>query len=207
MSYPHHHTVQGTRTKKTITHYNDEAEEDKKGLVARCDYNSDSDDDAEPSNNPPVIILSKVSSSPSESTKSHPSITITPPIKGNETLNDLDKTMHYHLDDKKLEDLTKRVTSKAENITSKWNTNTHPLSPQSPKKIWLMSTIQIIITSTDRAMSLHKYRFEKNRDVDKHNTKLIKKQRYDFVRALDKEYGTMLEPRSEFWLNLVLELL
>ena len=100
--------------------------------------------------------------------------------------------MHYHLDDKILEELTKRVTSKAESITSKWNTHTHPIPPQSPNKSWLMSTIQSIITSTDRAMAPYKYRFETNRDAAKYNTKLIKKQRYNFVRSLDKEDGTML---------------
>lgn len=50
-----------------------------------------------------------------------------------------------------------------------------------------------------------KYKFENNIDAAKSNTKLIKKQRYDFVRVLNKEDGAMLEPGSKFQLNSILE--
>ena len=105
--------------------------------------------------------------------------------------------MQYHLSDEKLDKLKQRVTSKAMETTSKSNI-THPTPLISHNRSWLMSTIQTIITSADWVMSPHKYKFENTRDAAKYNTKLIKKQIYDFVRALGKEDGTILEPGSEF---------
>lgn len=54
-------------------------------------------------------------------------------------------------------------------------------------KSWLMTTIKLIITSTNRIMLQHKYVFENTRDVAIYITKLIKWNRYDFVNVLDKE--------------------
>ena len=108
---PSPHCSRHTHKAKTVTHYDEEVEEDKTGLVG-YDSNSDSDDNNELPKNPPLTKCSKVSPSPSESTKSHHSITVTPPIKGNEKLKDLDKTMHYHLDNKKVRRSNKESDTK-----------------------------------------------------------------------------------------------
>ena len=112
--------------------------------------------------------------------------------------------MQNHLKDDKLEALKQRVTSKAIDITSK-STHTHTPPSLPPKRSWLMTTIQTIITSANRVMLPHKYKFENTREAAKYNTKLIKKQRYDFIRALNKEDGTMIEPGSKFRLKSVLD--
>ena len=173
-------------------------------LLARVDEDSDSDDD---DNDDTTFTPNPLSTSKQTSLTTPPSLSSSsqlPTPNSNLTTIKLDTTMQYHLKDDKLESLKQRVTSRAIDITSK-STHTHTHPSLIPKRSWLMTTIQTIITSADRVMLPHKYKFENTREAAKYNIKLIKKQRYDFVRALDKEDGTMLELGSEFRLKSVLE--
>ena len=173
-------------------------------LFARVDVDSNADDedyDGSPrkpsyssiSKQPLVTSPTSFSASPKE-LKAHSNLT---DIK-------LDTLMQYYLNDNNLEDLKQRVTSKVMDITSKSNI-THPTSLIPHNRFWLMSNIQSVITSADRVMLPHKYKLENTREAAKYNTKLIKKPRDNFIRSLDKEDGTMLEPGSEFRLNSVLK--
>ena len=49
--------------------------------------------------------------------------------------------------------------------------------------------------------------FENTRDAAKTNTKLLKRYKYDFTRAIGREKGTMLEIGSEFRPAHALEIL
>ena len=188
--------------KKTVLEH-DEGE-DMLSLLARVNDDSDSDDDDndEPPIKPSHLLISEqpLDTSPTSSStspkepKSHSKLT---DIK-------LDTTMQYHLNGDNIEDSKQRVTSKAMYITSE-SKITHPTPLISRNRSWMMSIIQVVITFADRDMSPHKYKFENTREAAKYNTKLIKKQRYDFIRALDKDEGAMLELGSEFRLNSVLK--
>ena len=67
----------------------------------------------------------------------------------------------------------------------------------SSKESWLVHTIRTIVTSTDKIIYLHKYKFENTRDAAIYKTGILKQSKYDFTRALAKEDGKMLEPGSE----------
>ena len=71
---------------------------------------------------------------------------------------------------------------------------TNPNSPRS----WLMGTIKSIIESADKIMLPHKYNFVNNREATNFNTKLLKKEKYDLTKVLEKAKGSLMEPGSEF---------
>ena len=77
---------------------------------------------------------------------------------------------------------------------NKLHLDTYPNS----KDIWLLHTMKRIFKSTDKIINPHKYKFENNRDAAKFNTHTLKKYKFDFEVALQKEESTMLESGSEF---------
>ena len=87
---------------------------------------------------------------------------------------------------------------KATNIMSKYKNDCHISNNPKSKDSWLIHTIKSIINSTDKVISPHKYKFENTRDAAKFNAAILKRNKYDFTKALQKEKGTMLEPGSEF---------
>ena len=59
---------------------------------------------------------------------------------------------------------------------NKLHANTHPNSSAS----WLIYTIKQVMSSTDKGINPHRYKFDNNRDAEKLNTKILKKNRYYF---------------------------
>ena len=91
-----------------------------------------------------------------------------------------------------------QAMEKANKIMSKLHNDIHRKTNPTSHKSWLMATIRTIMNSTGKIILPHKYKFENTREAAKHNTTLLKKSKYDFVRAMQKELGTILEPGSEF---------
>ena len=75
------------------------------------------------------------------------------------------------------------------------------------KYSWLIATIKSIIKTSYKAILPHKYKFENTREDAKYNTKLLKKDRYNFRKVLRREKGTIMEPGPEFRSIEQLELL
>ena len=93
----------------------------------------------------------------------------------------------------KVSDKTKlKAMEKATSIIGthrkKLNRKTFPSSKDS----WLLYTIRTIITSTNKIIFPHKYKFENTRNNTKYNTDILKRSKYDFTRALAEEDGTIL---------------
>ena len=94
---------------------------------------------------------------------------------------------------------------KAAHIISEYKTHLHLVANPTSTDSWLMNTIRTTITSADKIISPHKYKFENTREAAKFNTAILKRSKYDFSKALYKEKGTMLEPGSEFRSKQILE--
>ena len=97
-----------------------------------------------------------------------------------------------------------KAMEKANKIMGKLQNDKHRIAHPRSRDSWLMAAIKTIINSTDKIILPHKYRFENTREAAKHNTKLLKNSRYDFVRAMKKEVGTIMEPGSEFRSHTIL---
>ena len=115
--------------------------------------------------------------------------------------SDNDDILHEHIS----EETKIKAMKKANRIMSRLNNNIHIKTNPGSRESWLMATIKTIINNTDRVILPHKYKFENTRDAAKYNTKLLKKNTYDFVRAIRKEKGTIMEPCSEFRTHTDLE--
>ena len=83
---------------------------------------------------------------------------------------------------------------KATEIMSKFKTIKHVQSNPTSKDAWLIATIKSIIITSDKIILPHKYKFENTKDAAKHNTKLLKKDKYNFTKTLKRETGTIMEP-------------
>ena len=63
---------------------------------------------------------------------------------------------------------------------------------------WLISQIKQILALEEVTPKMHKFAFSNDRNSAKINTKIIKKYRYDFVRACRKQKDSIVSPGSEF---------
>ena len=63
---------------------------------------------------------------------------------------------------------------------------------------WLMTTITNIIEKNERKTKQHLYVFENMEKAAKVKTKLLKRNRHDYEKSMEKERGMMLEAGSEF---------
>ena len=87
---------------------------------------------------------------------------------------------------------------KANKIISKYKNKEYKLANPNSTRSWLMGTIKEIIDAADRTILPHKYVFANNREAAKHNTKILKRTKYDLTLALERCKGTVMEPGSEF---------
>ena len=119
--------------------------------------------------------------------------------------NDEDSEGEDAADMAKAQDEMIEQMEKARRILGKYKTRelqrTHPTVTES----WLCHTIRGIIQPAGRAMTQHRFKFHNTRDTAKYNTKILKRYKYDLVKAFKKEQGTMLEPGSEFRTHTSLE--
>ena len=102
------------------------------------------------------------------------------------------------LNEKLTDDDKVQAMEQASKIMSKYQNNLHISVHPHSQDSWLVHTIKQLLKSPNKNIKPHKYRFENTRDAAKHNTKLLKRHKYDLEIALGKENGTMLEPGSEF---------
>jgi len=63
---------------------------------------------------------------------------------------------------------------------------------------WLVTKLRWILASTEKAPARHKFRFENTRNAAKSNTKIIKKFKYDFVKACQHQRKSIANPGTEF---------
>ena len=110
----------------------------------------------------------------------------TPPITNtaaNENSKDEEDVLNENISDER----NIKAMEKAEQVLSKSKTQLHLQANPSSKDSWLITTMKTIIHMSDKIISPHKYRFENTQEVAKFNTKLLKKDRYDFNGALCRE--------------------
>ena len=123
--------------------------------------------------------------------------------KNTTVLSIRETTPHTDLNSDSDEDiLNERVSdekkSQAREKASKIMGKSNIIEKGNKKDSWLVKAIKGIISSTDKVINKHKYKFENSRDAAKFNTKLLKKYQYDLTVALKREKGTILEAGSEF---------
>ena len=63
---------------------------------------------------------------------------------------------------------------------------------------WLITQIKQILALEEVTPKKHKFVFENNREAAKLNTKIIKKYKYDFIKACEKQKDSIVTPGSEF---------
>ena len=132
-----------------------------------------------------------------------PTIIPNPPQQGtvaNLEMDDTDLVNQQELAKQKM-----AAMEKAHLILSKFKNNIHRKTNPTSKKSWLIHTVQTIVTSVDKVIQPHHYRFVNSREAAKFNTKILKRSKYDLSLALKKEKGSMMEPGSEFRSKPVLE--
>ena len=86
---------------------------------------------------------------------------------------------------------------KAENILSKYKNAIHKKIHTTSEMSWLIYTLKSIISTADKMMKPHNYKFENNQDAAKYNTKLLKRSKYNLTLELCREKGAMMDPGSE----------
>ena len=70
---------------------------------------------------------------------------------------------------------------------------------------WLMRAVAKVVVTPSQKMLRQKFRFENTEEAAKHNADQLKRSKWDFVKAMENEEGTMLQVGSEFRHTQVLE--
>ena len=106
------------------------------------------------------------------------SSTLIPPDTFEEEESDDDDVLNERVSN----EIKIKAMEKAERILSKYKINLNCKTNPNSKTSWLMHTISQIIDTADKVMQPHTYKFENTREAVNWNTKILKRDRYDFTK-------------------------